>query len=348
MHGGTDRESNRRRRDIRQLKTAKGGIRVLIKKSADIRSNEITPKEVYLNRRRFMAAAGTAGAALVAGKYLRNLITPELLAQAGTRLEYTRSDLSTQGEKLTPLDDITTYNNFYEFGTDKEDPSRNAGGLKTAPWTITIEGLVKRRASFDVDSIVKMHPSLEERIYRLRCVEAWSMVIPWVGIPLSSVIKTVEPASKARFVAFETLYDPKQMPGQRRSVLQWPYVEGLRMDEAMHPLTILAVGLYGESLPNQDGAPIRLVVPWKYGFKSIKSIVKIKFVEKQPPTTWNIMAPQEYGFYSNVNPEVDHPRWSQAKERRIGEFFKRSTLMFNGYGDQVAGLYAGMDLRKNF
>jgi sulfoxide reductase catalytic subunit YedY len=321
---------------------------VLIKKAADIRSSEITPKEVYLNRRKFMVSAGTAGAALIAGRFLRNLVTPSVIAHAGAKLPFVKSNLSTQGEKLTPFDAITTYNNFYEFGTDKEDPSRNAGSLRTTPWTVSIEGLVKNRVKYDVDSIVRMHPSLEERIYRLRCVEAWSMVIPWIGIPLSSVIKAVEPAPNAKFVAFETLYDPKQMPEQRRSVLQWPYVEGLRMDEAMHPLTILAVGLYGESLPNQDGAPIRLVVPWKYGFKSIKSIVKIKFVEKQPPATWNIMAPQEYGFYSNVNPTVDHPRWSQAKERRIGEFFKRDTLMFNGYGDQVAGLYAGMDLRKYF
>ena len=321
---------------------------MLIRKAADIRPSEVTPKELYLNRRRFMAAAGTGAAAFAAGRFLRNLITPGVLARAGTRLQYTKSSLSTQGETLTPLKDITTYNNFYEFGADKDDPSRNAGSLKTSPWTVTIEGLVKKRVACDVDTIVRMHPSLEERIYRLRCVEAWSMVIPWIGIPLSSVIKAVEPASKARFVAFETLYNPAQMPGQRRSVLQWPYVEGLRMDEAMHPLTILAVGLYGEPLPNQDGAPIRLVVPWKYGFKSIKSIVKIKFVENQPPTTWNLMAPQEYGFYSNVNPHVDHPRWSQAKERRIGEFFKRDSLMFNGYGDQVASMYSGMDLRKYY
>ncbi len=321
---------------------------MLIKKAADIRPSEITPKELYLNRRQFMAAAGAAGAALAGGRFLRNLVSPEVTAHAGTRLQYVKSGLSTQGETLTPLEAITTYNNFYEFGDDKGDPSRNAGTLRTSPWTVSIEGLVKKRAAYDVDSIVRMHPSLEERVYRMRCVEGWSMVIPWIGIPLGSVIKAVEPAPNAKFVAFETLYDPKQMPGQRRSVLQWPYLEGLRIDEAMHPLAILAVGLYGESLPNQDGAPIRLVVPWKYGFKGIKSIVKIKFVEKQPPTAWNLYAPQEYGFYSNVNPNVDHPRWSQAKERRIGEFLKRPTLMFNGYGDQVAGLYAGMDLRKSF
>ncbi|MBZ5496988.1 MAG: protein-methionine-sulfoxide reductase catalytic subunit MsrP [Acidobacteriia bacterium] len=321
---------------------------MLIKKAPDIRSSEITPKEIYLNRRKFMAGLGAAGTALVAGRFLRNLMNPQTVVHAGTKLPYIKSGLSTQGEKLTPYQDITTYNNFYEFGTDKEDPSRYATNFKTTPWTVSVEGLVKKPRTYDVDSIIRMHPSLEERIYRLRCVEAWSMVIPWIGIPLSSVIKAVEPASKARFVAFETLYDPKQMPEQRRSVLEWPYVEGLRMDEAMHPLTFLVVGLYGETLPNQDGAPIRLVIPWKYGFKGIKSIVKIRFVEKQPPTTWNIMAPQEYGFYANVNPEVDHPRWSQAKERRIGEFFKRSTLMFNGYGDQVAGLYSGMDLRRYY
>ncbi len=320
---------------------------MLIRKMEDIHPSEITPKEVYLNRRKFMAGIGASAAALIAGRLL-----PEagiaMAAQSGTRLNYVKSDLSTHGEDLTPLKSITTYNNFYEFGTDKEDPSRNAGDFRTSPWSVSIEGLVKSQRKYDVESILKMHPSLEERVYRLRCVEAWSMVIPWIGIPLNSVIKAVEPASKAKFVAFETLYDPAQMPGQRRDVLQWPYVEGLRMDEAMHPLTILAVGLYGEPLPNQDGAPIRLVVPWKYGFKSIKSIVKIRFVEKQPPTTWNQMAPNEYGFYSNVNPDVDHPRWSQKTERRIGEFFKRKTLMFNGYADQVASLYAGMDLRKYY
>jgi sulfoxide reductase catalytic subunit YedY len=321
---------------------------MLIMKAPDIRSREITPKDVYLNRRRFIAGAGAAGAALLAGRFADDLLQPRFSARAASRLQFVKSPLSTQGEQLTPYNDITSYNNFYEFGTGKEDPAKYAKSLRTEPWTVSIEGNVKQAKVYDVDSIVKMHPSLEERIYRLRCVEAWSMVIPWIGIPLNSVIKTVEPTSKARYVAFETLHDPKQMPGQRRSVLNWPYVEGLRMDEALHPLSILAVGLYGEVLPNQDGAPIRLVVPWKYGFKSIKSIVRIKFVEKQPRTTWNMMAPDEYGFYSNVNPNVDHPRWSQAKERRIGEFFKRSTLMFNGYGDQVAGLYAGMDLKKYY
>ncbi len=317
---------------------------MLIKKDRDIPSSQITPKEVYLNRRKFMrgACAGLLGAGLA--PYLAGPLT----AMDGRKLQYVQSNLSTHGEKLTPYEDITTYNNFYEFGTDKSDPSREAHTLKTEPWTVSIEGGVDKSRRYDVDEIVKMHPSLEERVYRLRCVEGWSMVIPWIGIPLNSVIKTVQPQPKARYVAFETLYDPRQMPEQRRSVLQWPYVEGLRMDEAMHPLTILAVGLYGETLPNQDGAPIRLVVPWKYGFKSIKSIVKIKFVDKQPPTTWNLDAPNEYGFYSNVNPNVPHPRWSQAKERRIGEFFKRDTLMFNGYGDEVASLYTGMDLKKYF
>jgi len=320
---------------------------MLIKKVPGLRSSEITPKELYLNRRRFMRGI-FAGGVTFAGMKLAGLLNPPIVAGAAKKLLYVKSNLSTTGEKLTPLEDITAYNNFYEFGADKEDPARNAANFKTNPWTVSIEGLVEKPGKYDVDAIIRMHPSLEERVYRMRCVEGWSMVIPWIGIPLAAVIKAAQPTSKAGYVAFETLYDPKQMPEQRRPVLQWPYVEGLRLDEAMHPLTILAVGIYGESLPNQDGAPIRLVVPWKYGFKSIKSIVKIKFVEKEPPTTWNLMAPQEYGFYSNVNPKVDHPRWSQAKERRIGEFFKRETLMFNGYGDQVAGLYKGMDLRKYY
>jgi sulfoxide reductase catalytic subunit YedY len=321
---------------------------MLIRKPDDIRSSEITPKDVYLNRRKFMAQAGLAATALAGYRVLGGLADPELIASAGEKLRSQKSPLSTQGEELTPIKDITTYNNFYEFGTDKGDPAQNAGTLKTRPWTVKIDGHVKQPRTFDVEGIMKMHPSLEERVYRLRCVEGWSMVIPWIGIPLNSVIKSVEPSSKAQYVAFETLYNPGQMPGQRRAVLQWPYVEGLRMDEAMHPLTILAVGLYGETLLNQNGAPLRLVVPWKYGFKSIKSIVRIRFVEKQPPTSWNISAPQEYGFYSNVNPDVDHPRWSQARERRIGEFFKRKTLLFNGYADQVAGLYKGMDLSKYY
>ncbi len=320
---------------------------MLIKTTSEIPSSEITPKHIYIKRREFIREATTAGAGLLAAGVFGSLLGGREVI-ASTKLDYRPSELSTQGEQLTPLKDITSYNNFYEFGTGKEDPAQYAGSLKTSPWTVSIEGRVTSPRVLDVDSLVKLHPSLEERVYRMRCVEGWSMVIPWIGIPLNSVIKTVQPTSKAHYVAFETLYDRKQMPGQRRSVLQWPYVEGLRMDEAMHPLTILAVGLYGESLPNQDGAPIRLVVPWKYGFKGIKSIVKIKFVELQPPTSWNMESPEEYGFYSNVNPEVDHPRWSQAKERRIGEFFKRKTLMFNGYGDQVASLYKNMDLRRYF
>ncbi len=320
---------------------------MLIRKPLGIKSSEITPKEAYLNRRRFIHDAALAGTGLATAALMPPLVEPAP-AYAGAKLQFRKSELSTKGEELTPLNDIATYNNFYEFGTDKSDPARNAHTLRTIPWTVSVEGDVKKERVYDVQSLLKMHPSLEERIYRMRCVEGWSMVIPWIGIPLASVIKAVEPTSRARYVAFQTLYDPKQMPGQRRAVLRWPYVEGLRMDEAMHPLTLLAVGLYGETLLNQNGAPVRLVVPWKYGFKSIKSIVKIRFVGKEPPTSWNLAQPQEYGFYSNVNPEVDHPRWSQARERRIGEFFKRATLMFNGYADQVAGLYRDMDLRKHF
>ncbi|MFH1574488.1 MAG: protein-methionine-sulfoxide reductase catalytic subunit MsrP [Acidobacteriota bacterium] len=319
---------------------------MLIRKGRGIPSSEITAKEVYLNRRSFIRQAGAAGAGAVLGP-----LAAGLGAGPGTdtkKLDYVRSDLSTTGEELSPLRDVTTYNNFYEFGTGKADPSRHAHTLRTEPWTVSVEGHVGKSGRYGVEDLLKMHPSLEERVYRLRCVEAWSMVIPWIGIPLSTVIRAVEPASKAKYVAFETLYAPEQMPGQRRAVLPWPYVEGLRMDEALHPLTILSVGLYGETLLNQNGAPIRLVVPWKYGFKSLKSIVKIRFVESQPRTTWNLAAPGEYGFYANVNPDVSHPRWNQARERRIGEFFKRDTLLFNGYADQVAGLYAGMDLERYF
>jgi sulfoxide reductase catalytic subunit YedY len=250
-------------------------------------------------------------------------------------------------EEMTPYKDVTTYNNYYEFGTDKSDPADEAHRLRTRPWTVEVSGEVKKPRRFDIEELLKLAP-LEERIYRMRCVEGWSMVIPWIGYPMSEIVKRVEPTAKAKFVEFVSLADPEQMPGVRLPILQWPYVEGLRMDEAMHPLTILCLGLYGEMLPNQNGAPVRLVVPWKYGFKSGKSIVRIRFTEEQPRTTWNVSQPREYGFYSNVNPEVDHPRWSQAKERRIGEFLKRPTLMFNGYADQVASLYAGMDLKKNF
>ncbi|PYT28919.1 MAG: protein-methionine-sulfoxide reductase catalytic subunit MsrP [Acidobacteria bacterium] len=309
---------------------------MLIKTALDIRSSEITPKQLYLNRRRFLAGLPVAGAALLAGPAL-----------AGTKIEgVAKSPLSTS-EKLRPFNDVTHYNNYYEFGTSKEQPAELAKTLKTSPWTVSVEGAVNKPRVFDIDAIMKMAP-LEERIYRHRCVEAWSIVVPWIGFPLSALIKQVEPTSKAKFVAFQTLYNSKQMPASRYAGIPLPYVEGLRMDEAMHPLAILCVGMYGELLPNQNGAPIRLVVPWKYGFKSIKSIVRIRFVEKQPPTTWNISGPREYGFYSNVNPEVDHPRWSQASERRLGEFLKRKTLPFNGYADQVAQLYTGMDLKKNF
>ncbi|MBM5570586.1 MULTISPECIES: protein-methionine-sulfoxide reductase catalytic subunit MsrP [Deefgea] len=304
---------------------------MLIRHPSDIAPSEITPKSVFLNRREFMAAS--AGALLLAG-------------EASAALKGAPSALST---KDTPnsLKEITTYNNYYEFGTDKADPAANAGKFKTKPWQIVVEGEAGKPRTYGLDDLLKV-AALEERIYRLRCVEGWSMVIPWVGIPLASLLKQVEPNSKAKFVAFETLHDPKQMPGQLSRVLDWPYREGLRIDEAMHPLTILAVGLYGEVLPNQNGAPVRLVVPWKYGFKSIKAVVKIRLQETQPATSWNLAAPNEYGFYSNVNPNVDHPRWSQARERRIGEILKRPTLPFNGYADQVAGLYKGMDLRKNF
>lgn len=318
-----------------------------IKKGSDFQSSEITSKKTYLNRRKFIAGSAALGAAAVVGDRFFRMASPEIAAAAGTKLNVSRKADYAAGEKSTPLKDITNYNNFYEFGTDKYSPAKYAGQLRTRPWTIAVEGFVKKPKTYDIDSILRMSP-LEERIYRHRCVEGWSMVIPWLGFPLRDLIRLVEPTSKAKFVEFTTLYDPQQMPGQKTNVLEWPYVEGLRLDEAMHPLTLLAVGLYGEELPNQDGAPLRLVVPWKYGFKSIKSIVKIRFVENQPATTWNKAASNEYGFYSNVNPNVDHPRWSQAKERRIGEFFKRATLMFNGYGDQVASMYAGMDLRKFF
>ena len=250
-------------------------------------------------------------------------------------------------ERQNSFEDITHYNNYYEFGTDKTDPAANASAFPTRPWRIAFEGEIKNPQSVEVDELLKWFP-LEERVYRMRCVEAWSMVIPWVGLPLGDIIRKLEPTQRARYVAFTSRLDPTMMPGQRRPVLDWPYVEGLRLDEATHPLTLLAVGLYGRVLPNQNGAPLRLVVPWKYGFKGIKAITKVRFVEKEPPTTWNRMAPNEYGFYANVNPEVDHPRWSQAKERRIGEFFKRKTLPFNGYADQVARLYEGMDLRRSY
>jgi sulfoxide reductase catalytic subunit YedY len=310
---------------------------MIIRKASDLRYSDVTPKQVYLNRRRFLGAGSIALGGLVGSR----------AAQATTKLAGVTKSSYTVDDKVTPYDVITHYNNFYEFGTDKEDPARNAQNFRTSAWMVKVEGEIAKPKMLDLEALMKFAP-LEERIYRHRCVEAWSIVVPWIGYPLNALLKEVEPTSKAKYVAFESYYDRKQMPQGAWAGIQFPYVEGLRLDEAMHPLTLLAVGLYGETLPNQDGAPFRLVVPWKYGFKSIKSIVKIRLVEKMPPTTWNLAAPQEYGFYSNVNPEVDHPRWSQAKERRLGEFFKRNTLKFNGYGDEVASLYAGMDLRKNY
>jgi len=298
-----------------------------------IPDREVTDPIHYLGRRQFLCGALAVTAAAAAGPLGAHA------AAAG--------DEFTVDEPPSPYEDASGYNNFYEFGTDKRDPARYAGSLVTDPWSVRIEGEVAKPGTIAFEDLLAAHPR-EDRTYRLRCVEAWSMVIPWRGIPLAAVLKRFEPTSKAKYVAFQTLYDPEQMPGQRRSVLDWPYVEGLRIDEAMHPLSFLATGMYGRDLPNQNGAPLRLVVPWKYGFKSIKSIVRISLTEQQPPTSWNVSAPHEYGFYANVNPEVDHPRWSQARERRIGDFLKRPTLPFNGYGEQVASLYAGMDLRKNF
>lgn len=312
-------------------------------------ASEITPREVFESRRTFirqLAVGSIAGGALV------EMAARNAFAQAPTttKLAAKLNPVYALPDKRTAVKDATTYNNFYEFGTDKADPAQNAGTLKTRPWTISIEGEVKKPLVLDIDSLLKLAP-LEERIYRLRCVEGWSMVIPWIGYSLAELIKKVEPNGNARYVEFITLADKRQMPGLRSPVLEWPYVEGLRLDEANHPLALLTLGMYGEVLPNQNGAPVRIVVPWKYGFKSAKSIVKIRFTKDQPQTAWNVSAPQEYGFYSNVNPNVDHPRWSQATERRIGEdgFFtkKRKTLMFNGYND-VASLYSGMDLKKFF
>ena len=313
---------------------------MLIKRPEDIKSSEITDHKVYLARRQFMQAS--------AGLALAPLFTS--VAQAGygnPALKHTQPPQYRLDEALTSYQDITHYNNFYEFGTDKYSPAKKAKQLTTDPWSITISGAVEKPGTYTLEDILKPH-TLEERIYRLRCVEGWSMVIPWIGFSLGDLIKRFQPTSQAKYVRFSTLLRPEEMPGTRRKVLDWPYVEGLRIDEAMHPLTLLAVGLYGEQMPKQNGAPIRLVVPWKYGFKSIKSIVKIEFVAEQPVSSWEQAIPSEYGFYSNVNPKVAHPRWSQKRERRIGEFFKRETLMFNGYAEQVASLYKGMDLRKNY
>ncbi|MBS1852073.1 MAG: protein-methionine-sulfoxide reductase catalytic subunit MsrP [Acidobacteria bacterium] len=318
---------------------------MLIKKAADIASSEITSKSLYLNRRKFLAGSAALGAAALAGVGVHSLASPPLV-EANAKIDGLQKSPFSTTENVTPFKDVASYNNYYEFSTDKYEPASLARNFKTRPWTVKIDGLVKKKLELDVDSIMKM-AAPEERIYRHRCVEGWSIVVPWVGFSLSELIKRAEPLGKAKFVEFTTLYDPGQMPGQRRDVLRWPYVEGLRMDEAMHPLALLCFGMYGEVLPNQNGAPLRIVLPWKYGFKSAKAIVRVRFVENQPVNTWQQSAPQEYGFYSNVNPNVDHPRWSQARERRLGEFGKRPTLMFNGY-DQVAGLYSGMDLRKNY
>jgi methionine sulfoxide reductase catalytic subunit len=321
---------------------------MLIKRAADIRSSDITDKKLYDGRREFLrAAAGTAALAavgLVAGETRLQAGPP---ARHGRKLENVGKSPFSTTERPTSWEQITTYNNFYEFGTSYDSASTLAPHFKPEPWTISVEGECHKKGAMNLEDVLKGRP-LEERIYRHRCVERWSMVIPWVGFPLADFINQCQPTSKATFVEFTTLADPKQMPGVRSSVLQWPYVEGLRLDEAMHPLALLVVGLYGEVLPNQDGAPLRLAVPWKYGFKHIKSIVRVRFVEKQPLNTWQAYAANEYGFFANVNPTVDHPRWSQARERRIGEFFMRKTLMFNGYGDQVASLYTGMDLRRYF
>ena len=314
---------------------------IIINKSFDIKSSEITPRSIYLDRRKFMQQAVATSLLLTADAMLP--------AWAKKWPELKHSPYSTS-DKVNSFEDITTYNNFYEFGTSKKDPHKNATAFNPRPWSITVEGECEKPGTFDLEDFIK--PSaLEERIYRLRCVEGWSMVIPWVGFSLADMLKKFEPTSKAKYVEFTTLLDKSRMPGQKRRVLHWPYTEALRIDEAMNELPFMAVGLYGELLPNQNGAPIRLVVPWKYGFKSIKSIVKIRFTETQPQTTWNLTAPKEYGFYSNVNPAVDHPRWSQKKERVIGRPFwepKRETLMFNGYAEQVAHLYKGMDLIKYF
>ncbi len=322
--------------------------------TSEVKPSEITPHSMFLRRREFLQSAAMTGVALTIG--------PDALARSAeanitltnvTKTKWTLRSLGPEA-KLTQQADVTSYNNFYEFGTSKRDPKRNAGTLKTKPWTIVVDGHVEKPGRYDFDDLIKPY-QLEDRVYRFRCVEAWSMIVPWVGIPLADIVKRLGPTNDAKYISFETLADPKQMPGINSPVLKWPYVEGLRMDEAMNPLTLMTVGLYGEVLPNQNGAPVRLVVPWKYGFKSIKSIVRISFTAKQPPTSWNVSAPREYGFYSNVNPKVDHPRWSQAKERRLGgptNIFgfvaKQPTLMFNGYEEEVSGLYQGMDLARYY
>ncbi len=321
---------------------------MLIKNSDGIKSSEITDENLYWNRRNFLRAAALAATTTATGLLYRKLNTPakQQATLTPTALPTGGYALPT-GEAATAFDDITNYNNFYEFSTSKEGVASRAQNFVTRPWTVEVGGLVQNPKTFDLDDLLKLAPP-EDRVYRFRCVEAWSMIIPWLGFPLKSLLDAVQPLGNAKFVAFNTLFDPYRMPNQRGDVLPWPYVEGLRLDEALHPLTILATGLYGKPLLPQNGAPLRLVVPWKYGFKSIKSIVKITLTDTQPKATWNYVAPDEYGFYSNVNPQVDHPRWSQATEQRIGEWGRRDTLMFNGYADQVASLYAGMDLKANF
>lgn len=320
---------------------------MLIGHKPEIPYSEVTPKPVYMSRRKFMLGMPVAAAALLTGCGGSQIASPAGKSQAATQFTgLAKSPFSTT-ENETPFEDVTHYNNFYEFGTDKGDPAKNAWRLSTSPWTVTVGGAVSQPREYDLASLMHLAP-LEERIYRHRCVEGWSIVVPWIGFPLNVLIRQFAPTSQAKYIAFQSSYDPKEMPEGRYAGIDLPYVEGLRMDEAMHPLALLCFGMYGQSLPNQDGAPVRLVLPWKYGFKSIKSIVKITFVENQPATTWNLENAHEYGFYSNVNPHVDHPRWSQATERRLGEFRRRPTLMFNGYGDQVASLYTGMDLRKYF
>ncbi len=320
---------------------------MLIRKAGDIESSEITDERLFFNRRSFLGEAATIGLQAASALALPAGLMACSNGERNPEAEGSSATGGSASDKLTPYEKITTYNNFYELGTGKDDPSENANSFRTRPWSVGVEGLVNRPGLYDIEEILKWSP-LQERVYRLRCVEGWSMVVPWLGFPFRDLIDRAQPTSQARFVELSTLHDPTQMPGQRRSVLDWPYTEGLRLDEAMHPLTILAAGLYGKTLPNQNGAPLRLVVPWKYGFKSIKSIVRIRFTDRQPATAWNKSAPSEYGFFSNVNPEVDHPRWSQAKERRIGEFRRRATLMFNGYGAEVESMYEGMDLRKHF
>jgi methionine sulfoxide reductase catalytic subunit len=321
---------------------------MLVKRSSDLKYSDVTPREAYLNRRKFLQGLGIVGGLALAGRGIADLVSPSARAYASMKLSPLVPSSFSTTEKVTSEQVVTSYNNYYEFGTDKGDPVKNAQKFVTSPWEVSVEGECAKPRKYAMDEILKLAP-LEERIYRHRCVEAWSIVVPWIGYSLSTIIKLAEPNANAKFVAFQSYFDKKQMPLWGRAGIDLPYVEGLRMDEAMHPLALLCAGMYGETLPNQDGAPVRLVIPWKYGFKSIKSLVKIKFVKDQPPTTWNIANAHEYGFYSNVNPKVDHPRWSQAKEVRLPGFFKNTpTQMFNGYSDQVASLYTGMDLRRYY